>query len=87
VSNLDYYLLKDHAARRQTTAICVEVGIFVGLVLLGLGWARQNIALAIVIAALAVELIRAFSYKQPNSVTYGPHGIPVFGDQDGKETF
>jgi hypothetical protein len=22
-----------------------------------------------------------------NSMTYGPHGIPVFGDQDGKETF
>jgi hypothetical protein len=64
MTNLDYYLTEDHAARRKTTLICVVVGAVLGLVVKGLSLSLNTTTIACVLAAGAVEFGRALTYKR-----------------------
>jgi hypothetical protein len=64
MSNLDYYLLEDHAARRRTTLVGAAVGAALGIVLQGLGLSLNVTALVCFAAAGVVEITGVITYRQ-----------------------
>src|SRR6266516_4526868 len=64
MSDLDYYLLEDHAARRKTTFICMLLGIAVGTTLQAVGSSIRVTAILTLGVVAAVELVMAVTYKR-----------------------
>ena len=64
MTNLDYYLLKDHGARQRTTIISLGLGAFLAVFLHVSGLSLHDTSIVCVVAACAVELARALAYKQ-----------------------
>lgn len=67
MTNLDYYLLKDHRARQRTTLVSVGLAVFLAIFVHAAGLTLSDTAVVCVVAACAVEFVRALLYKQPSA--------------------
>ncbi len=64
MSNIDYYLLQDHAARRRTTFVGAIIVVVLGAILQALGLSLIVTAIACFVAVGIIEVGRALTYKQ-----------------------
>lgn len=65
MSDLDYYLNHDHAARRNTTLVSVTAGAGTGMLLEWAGAPSKIPAICSVLIIGAIEVVRAWRYVQP----------------------
>jgi hypothetical protein len=65
MTDLDYYLTCDHAARRSTTLLSVAAGTGVGMLSQELGASLKVAAGLCVLSIGCIEIVRAWRYAQP----------------------
>jgi|ERR1700677_1112173 len=65
MTDLDYYLTYDHAARGRTTLLSVFIGAGAGMISESLGMSFKTAGIFCILMVGAVEVTRAWRYVQP----------------------